>query len=470
MQATSVGRVGVAVESILSALTKTDDRPLIDMVEIKALFLQHGANSLCLFSADLGGLNRADAFQLRETTAKSLGIPLSAVHIATTHTHAAGGLGNYKIDILSEIAAKAAKQARDQACAVNTVGFLDVDTQGHFNINRRTRTGNLGVWCLMQSAGCHDDGKVVDGTEWVRKKMLQAGAREDDLHLIKGPFLADRPADTTLSCLLFKDGEGTSVAAVVRFTAHAVICSGGYWKPNISRDYPGALCDRLTAAWGCPVLFLQGPAADHRPRHVDVGPEECKRIGHGLADTLLQAQSSMQFFPFDKLHAEQAELPADIRSEVPVTREEADESWQAARKKLAETEHGSLEALWERRKNADIEKFWSTVVKSPGFLNYLTPAERRNRQAFLPLSLLQIGPVSLLQFPGEISGSLLMDLAGSHPSPLIVTSYTDGNVGYMLSPEDFAEGGYETSSTLLAPTTAGRLKDLGRKLLRKIAP
>lgn len=463
-------RAGAGAAEILSAIqiSEPEKYTRLDTPEIKAFFLQHGKTALCLLSADLCVLNRVQAAAVRQAAAEALGLPLEAAHVAVTHTHAPGaGAGcPIQLDRLAAAAAAAARQARQQARPAAKVGYLGVDTGGRFNINRRTRTGNLGVWCLMQSAGCQDNGRAVDGTQWVRDKMRQAGANAEELDLIEGPFVADRPADTRLDLLLLEDAAGQPIAGLARFAAHPVICSNGYWRPNVSRDYPGALCDALSASLSCPILFTQGPTADQRPRHRDVGPEECARIGRGLADALLDNLSHLRRWPFDRLHCARQEITAAVRAEVPATAAEAESQWQESLRQLAAAGHNSVIALLERKRLVEREKFYQKLVRLPFFLDYLTPEERQSRQARLPVSLVQIGPVRLLQFPGELAATAAQDLAAPDGAPVIVTSYTDGVAGYLLPPADFAEGGYETTSALLAPETALQLRAAGLHLLK----
>lgn len=463
-------RAGAGAAEILPAIqiNDTDKYTCLDTPEIKALFLQHGQTAVCLLSADLCVLNRVQAAAVRRAAAEALSLPQEAVHIGVTHTHAPGAGAGCPIHLgrLSAAAAAAARQARQQSRPAAQVGYLSVDTGGRFNINRRTRTGNLGVWCLMQSAGCKDDGHAVDGAQWVRDKMQQGGANAAELDLIEGPFLADRPADTRLDLLLLEDAAGKPIAGLARFAAHAVICSTGYWKPNISRDYPGALCDTLSAALGCPILFAQGPSADQRPRHRDVGTEECARIGRGLSGALLDNLTSMRRWPFDRLHCIQREITAAVRTEVPLTAAEAEPHWQESSRKLAAAGHNSVIALLERKRLLEREKFHQKLARLPFFLDYLAPEERRTLQARLSVSLVQIGTIRLLLFPGELAATAVQDMAAPEGAPVIVTSYTDGVAGYLLPPADFAEGGYETTSALLAPETALQLRAAGLHLLK----
>ncbi len=171
-------------------------------------------------------------------------------------------------------------------------------------------------------------------------------------------------------------------------------------------------------------------------------------------------------YPFDRLHCTQQEITAAVRAEVPATAAEAEPLWQESSRKLAAAGHNSIIALLERKRLLEREKFYQKLARLPFFLDYLAPEERQSRKAGLPVSLVQIGPVRLLQFPGELAATAVQNMAAPDGAPVIVTTYTDGVAGYLLPPGDFAEGGYETTSALLAPETALQLRAAGLHLLK----
>lgn len=340
--------------------------------------------------------------------------------------------------------------------------------EGVWNINRRTGTGELGTWCLMQSRGCADNGKVVDGTEWVREKMRQSGADERELALIQGQYLANRPVDGDLDIILFKRQGIGYAGGIVRFTAHAVICSGGYWHPNLGRDYPGRMCDLLSDAFGCPILFAQGPAADHRTRHHSCGLTERNRIAEGLAGEILKRRTNMRRFACDKIEYSQTVVDCPLRPDLPLSQSEAKAELVKVLERKAHLRSGTLNDLRLRKELSELEKHYDQLANMDFFWNYVQPIEHARKQAALPVSLWGIpGGFRVLQFPGELAAAALSDFPRAIDGniPLVITSYTDGVAGYILPDCFFKEGGYETISALFAPETVTCLTKAAISLL-----
>lgn len=439
----------------------------VDEQEIKALYLRIGGRAVCLLSADLCVIRRAHTAQVTAAAAAVLGLPSSHVHLYVTHTHAPGSLKPYHLDRLIQRAGTAAREAKTVARGVQQAAYVSVDTKSQFNLNRRTQSDELGTWCLMQSKGCRDDGTVVDGTEWVRMKMKEAGVSPEDLRLIQGPYRADRPCDMDLQMVLFPAVTGGYAGGLVRFTGHAVTCSSGYWKPNVGRDYPGVLCDRLAAAFGCPMLFIQGPAADHRCRHHAVGLAERDRIGNGLADALIAGLPQARRFPLTDLGVAVESVTCGVRSDLPASRVEAKIRLQAVQEELAGLHGGTLASLRERKRLEEQRWFYNKLANVDGFLEYLDPDEIRTGAVALPVSVMRIGKLRLVNFPGELFSTAVAGLKTGHPDPVLVCSYADGVAGYLLPPADFQEGGYEATSALVAPDTVPRLREAALRLLEQ---
>lgn len=440
----------------------------LDEPEIKALYLQISGQAIVLLAVDFCVIRRAHSARVTDAVAAALDLPRQHVHLYVTHTHAPGSLKPYDLDALIGLAKSVACEARVSARGVCEAFYLNIDTQSRFNLNRRTVSDELGTWCLMQSVGCRDNGVVVDGAEWVRLKMAQAGASEADLSLIRGPYPANRVCDADLQLVLFGKSEQGYAGGIVRFTAHAVICSSGYWKPNVSRDYPGVLCDRLEAEFGCPILFLQGPTGDHRSRHTAVGLSERDRIGNGLADALLNALPQGSRMPLTVLRVESAAAVCRLRGDICASHDEACGMLARLEEDLRALRGGTLESLRERKRLEEQRWFYNKLVNVPDFLGYLEPKEIRAGMVKLPVSVLRLGDIRMVNLPGELVSTLACGLKDGRSDPVVIAGYADGVTGYILPPDDFNEGGYEATSALVAPESTGCLRDIARQLLARV--
>lgn len=464
------GKVGTGVEiitmALLLAVPAFNERELVDELRVTALYSEQNGQAVCLLSYDICEISATQAIQLKRAVADELGMNPDAVHIFCTHTHSSSAEHDHDMPTLEAKSKAAARKACDTAAPVKEVQFLRVDTGKKYNINRRTQPGPLGTWCLMQSRGCVDDGKAVEGTGWVRERMKSYGVDEETLASIKGPFLATRPNDPFLDLVLFPRADVGYAGALVRFTGHPVVCSAGYWRPNLGRDYPGVLCDRLNAALGCNVLFLQGPCGDHRARHRDVGIAERNRIADGLAQELITRMDSHQRFPFDTLTNDRVSVPCPLIERFPNSLADLEQRRQAAITKRKELARGP-EYLKQYKDLSEELGFYANAQQVFEKGTYLRSDEVKNRYGDIEISHVRFGNVHLLNFEGELFSNIVSGMENAAGGPTVVTSFADGVTGYLAPPTDVAEGGYEPTWALFDPQSIAGLRDAAMKLLER---
>jgi len=457
--------IEIITEALIIARPEWRERDVVDDLRVTALYAELGGESVCLLSYDICELSRGQAARLKHAVSQELDTtPPDRVHVFCSHTHSSSCENDHDMAFLESKSSQAARKARDAAERVQTVEFLRVDTGCKYAINRRTLDGPLGTWCLMQSQGCVDNGEFVDGTAWVRDRMGGYGATPDELAGISGPLPATRKNDPYLDLVLFPKADGGYAAGLVRFTAHAVICSAGYWRPNLGRDYPGQLCDRLGQEFGCPILFLQGPCGDHRPRHRAVGIEERDRIANGLAKELIDRRGALQAFPFDRLLNAAASVPCPLAEDFPLTPADAQEKIDQARERLSALPHGAR-YLKTRKELAERIAFLNHARLALSGRAYLAPDEIAQREARLDVSCVGFGNVHILSFPGELFSTVSMGLENDAAGPTVVASFADGVTGYLMPPEDRAEGGYERTWALFAPEAVAGLRGAAKEML-----
>jgi hypothetical protein len=466
----SRGRVGSHAKAITEALLTArpkwrTERELVDDLLVTALYAEHGDQTVCLLAYDVCEIPRDEAICLKKAVGERLGIRPDHVHVFCSHTHSSSmNRSEHDLPMVMDLSAQAAANAREAARDVSAVDFLRVDTQGQYSINRRTKTGHPGAWCLMQSQGCSDDGTHVDGTDWAKGRLRQYGATEEAISGLEGPFLATGDIDPYLDLVLFPSEAGGYAGGLVRFTAHAVICSAGYWKPNLGRDFPGQLCDRLAEKFGCPILFLQGPCANHRPRHREVGLEERDRIGRGLAEELIQKADQLRRFPFDRLGNAEQTLSMPLSRHFPASQEVAAQQIQEAESRLNALPQ-TADSLAERKRLAEEISFCRNCLAVLDGKSYLTPKEAADRQTSFTLSHVQFGDVHLLNYPGELFATVTTGMENATGGPIVVTSFADGVTGYLMEEKERVKGGYESTWALFSPECISGLRDAGLALL-----
>src|SRR5690606_9874850 len=100
-------------------------------------------------------------------------------------------------------------------------------------------------------------------------------------------LMAEGPGDDSVHVFWFEDEDGQLLAAMVQFTAHAIVMNGTSYA---SADYPGVIRQTIPQVFGeevC-VAFLQGAAGNVCPFDVTIeghgsGPVWRQRIGRAIA-------------------------------------------------------------------------------------------------------------------------------------------------------------------------------------------
>ncbi|MBN2314993.1 MAG: hypothetical protein JXM79_13760 [Sedimentisphaerales bacterium] len=439
---------------------------VVDDLRVTALYVTLQETSVCLLSYDLCEITRDEVLLLKRAVAEELKIERDCIHIFCTHNHSSSGVGGHDMDYLTARSRQVAALARESAVESPEIDFLRVDTGSKYNINRRTRHGDLGTWCLMQSRDCTDDGDRVDGTEWVRQKMIRYGATPEDVAAIKGPFVADRKNDPFLDLVLFRKADGRYAGGFVRFTAHPVVCSAGYWRRNIGRDYPGVLCDCLSREFDCPILFLQGPCGDHRSRHQDVGLEERDRVAKGLANELIKQRGEAKKFRFQRLKNTVMTVPCAVRPDFPASIQDGQKEVARLRQRLDSLKQDQ-DSLKKRKEITERMAFYGNAMQVLKGLSYLLPGEAARKSADFEISDVEFGDIHLLNFPGELFSTVCSGLYTTAEGPVVVTSFADGVSGYLLPIDDFKQGGYEWTWALFTPESMTQMRRTALKILRQ---
>ena len=395
-------------------------------------------------------------------------MPVKAVWLAVSHTHSAFMPDEIEMASLRDVVVRTAAAARDaQAARADRVGLAWADTADTFVLNRRADAPNgLGRFSVYQCIDCTDDGNFVDGSGWMRTRLKQDGATAEELAELHGPAPLARPCDGRLQLLLLADGN-KPVAGIVRFSAHAVVLSSGYYKPHFSRDYCGALVDRLQEQWGCPMLFLQGFCGDQRPRHRECTPAERDRIGVGLANLMAPNSTPVRWADLDRVEIRRRIVRCETLPGLAGDMANLAARITEAQAQLAAVAHG-VEHLAERKRRAErLRQLRSTLRGFVGELEYLTADEVAAGAADLEVAALDIGPWTLIAMPGEMCSGVSLTLQAELGDNVVLGNYVNGTACYFLDEDDMSFGGYEACTSLFAPRCVEDLIQAGRDVARR---
>jgi neutral ceramidase len=194
---------------------------------------------------------------------------------------------------------------------------------------------------------------------------------------------------------------------------------------RLSPDYPGAARQRVEALRGGVALFLAGPLGDQNPVTSDPPPQGAYTLGARLGDRVAAIADAITPDPDAPLAfaTDAFELPpVDVR------------------------------------------------IRCAGIL--LGPIFHRSATRLLPdrarLDALRLGPLRLLASPFELGVEVAQALHERQEAPLAVVAHAGAWLGYLLMPDDYAQGGYEACLGFHGPGMAPRFVDEALSVLRRL--
>ncbi|MDB4895202.1 MAG: hypothetical protein JWN15_1464, partial [Firmicutes bacterium] len=216
-------------------------------LEVNVLYLSDGDCGALLVTLDLLAVDRAWVTGLRRLLQRQLLLRPEAIFVAASHTHA-GPAGFRRAGAQQRLTADRRRSLRRAILALT----LEAAEEAAANMTRAVIT--IGS-------------RAVAGV---------AANRRDP----------EGPADRTLTALWVRSCTGQRIAALWHFACHPTVL--GAENVRLSPDLPGIVRRRLRETIGhdCPVLYLNGAAADVSTRFTrrGAGADELERLGGLLAD------------------------------------------------------------------------------------------------------------------------------------------------------------------------------------------
>ena len=364
-----------------------------DDLHANAAAFGYGKPSALLLSMDICSIRTDLRDRLAAEIAKVIPIPAENIIIASIHTHSGPcvtftpgwGVSNdsYIDEILLPMTVAAAKEAYDSAVeALLGVGT----TQSLAGINRRQ---------LMP------DGRASLG---------------------QNPYGCFDPEMTVLA---FVDKEKKPILNIVHYGCHGTASGAG---PEISRDWPGYMIDRLEAQTGALSFFINGAEGDVGPRLSNgrtVGTiEMAAEVGGMAAMDAMRAYRSIKEYRTVEFSVINGEISVPYK---PFPKKEEIEA------ELAEIESGEIVGTAIILQNTCKErlKVWERGEEIPEKWTF-------------PQVLFRFNSVVLVPFPFEVFSEITVRLRQYSPfGHTLSMCNANGALAYLPSKEQIARGGYE---------------------------
>ncbi|HEU4758576.1 MAG TPA: neutral/alkaline non-lysosomal ceramidase N-terminal domain-containing protein [Dehalococcoidia bacterium] len=384
-----------------------------DPLFARALVLSHGGTTLALVALDLVGMANSHIARIRRPAARRLGLPERSVLVACTHSHASPDLQGLW-------------------------GGVSPDYAAH--IRRRA------VNALVQAA---------DGLREVTLRAATVPAKGRSINRRGWP-----ETDEALTVLQVRDRHKNAVATLVNFAAHPTVTQAE--NRLISRDFPGALVDRLEAELGGLALFVNADQGDANP-NVSGDFGVAQSYGDELAGDAVRALKKAQdISPPLQVLSRDVDIPlANPRLRLPPPL--VLQGFLAAVRGLA----GPGALRWLAGRYAQQDRAF--VFAGMGLLAEHPVSVRDGRLVLRTrASRLRVGgELAGLAAPGEVLTHLGTALRARLNAPAtLFLGLTNDTLGYFIPPDEWMtgrNGNYEESVSLgplAAPTLERAVEDL----------
>jgi hypothetical protein len=265
------------------------------------------------------------------------------------------------------------------------------------------------------------------------------------------------PTDPSVPVVLLADEHARPIAVLYSYACHPVTLREN--NLLISADYPGVASRLIERTFpGAVALFANGCCGDQDPLHTFWGSfERTEQAGQIVGGEVIQVAARLlahQQFESDPTLAQAAR-----RIPVPVMALPD----RAGAEELVRTQEQFLAGIRERKTQQEgtlfprnepfhsmISELYPTEGLAEFYLNWakhiqsLVERETPPPTSYAEIQAMRIGSLIVASLPGEIFVELGFRIKTAlADSPVLVSSYTNGNVGYVPTRSAYPEGGYE---------------------------
>jgi hypothetical protein len=414
---------------------------IADPLYARIVYLEDDDDRVLLIAVDWEGLLRTAHDAVREAVSGSTGLPMERIVVNASHTHNAMWTNLDTEALLAEWGYHLVDRQYFHS-AVETIAAAAVRAIASKQPAR-----------LSAGSGVLRDFSVNHRTVYVKP--------EDRARFNRDRRYPIGITDPTLGLVRIDDRNGTPIAVLHVFAAHAVVSAG---PGVISGDYPGAAMRAVEKQLGgeTVALFLQGCGGNLSPvpRLVGQSPAAVERAGRIFAERAAQIlESSMRPLTTEgfAFGVRQVKLPL-----VPLNG------------------FGSLEALeqafidaattYQARRAQGLRGRYEPMV---ALADRLTLARNVEAWSRYEISALRFGSrLSMVFLPGEAFIEQALELRERIGTEYVfVAAYNDSTPVYIPNPVAFEEGGYEVGPWCYStPETGKVMVEAALELARSLEP
>jgi len=262
------------------------------------------------------------------------------------------------------------------------------------------------------------------------------------------------PIDHTLGVIRFDALDGTPVAQIVNFACHPDTVGG----TEYCADYPGELCRLQTEHYGSNFVTVYLNGASGNVNHINA--EWYKAPGFVLQKGTYHMLAMGKTLSDDVL-----ELHARMESREYVSLAAISNTYRAARRQPTEKD-----LAWAKEILADRE----ACIEDKTYARELTDLYKHPKKfANVEIQALVIGNCAIATLPCEAYADIALEIRKHSPyEKMMISSLTNGTVGYVVTEPAFSAGVYESRlskyNSFLTPADADEMAGRVVALLKKL--
>ncbi|MBE6884476.1 MAG: hypothetical protein E7487_07705 [Ruminococcaceae bacterium] len=364
---------------------------ILDNLTVTALALEAGDTRSLLLSITTTVIDYEITFAIRDAVKAATGYDTYEINVCAWQIHSGPatqtcwGWGDANRDFCYGILAPRCAEAA--VAAIADLGDVEV-----------------GVGITQSDVGCN------------RRQVFEDGS----VGLGQNPWGA---YDPTMTAIRFMR-DGKPYANIIHYGAHPTAIGK---TPDVTRDWPGIMVDRVESVIGGTTLYLNGAVGDVGPRPGEgtttSNVEGMREVGYrAAADAIRACRSVKQFAPTDlEVIIEDIAIPYRPLADRATAAANMEEAAKHRGPGLGEAEY----VYWQKV----MEEYDNNRVTSCG----------THRQ-----TITRIGNVAIVPFPGEPFAEIVLRLRNYSPiQHTLSTSTSNGSIGYIATRDSLHRGGYE---------------------------
>ncbi|QDT49542.1 Neutral/alkaline non-lysosomal ceramidase [Symmachiella dynata] len=390
-----------------------------DEIYARALVLDNGQTQVLIIGSDLINVSADITARVRENIARETGIPPQHILVSSTHNHSSP--------------------------SVNRPGQIDDPNEksAAFFVERFTKVGLDAFKNRVPARAGFHAGELKGAT---RNRQ-----QRNDL------------VDTQVGVLRVEEREGRkTIATLFNFTGHPVIIGSN--NLLLSGEYPGAAERAVENMLGGVAIFTQGAAGDVTVHRSGDPFMEIERLGRTVAGEVIKASGFIRGEEEIELAGATTTLNLAAR-QIP----SLDETQAAIQSAEAE-----LKAVEDTAANKELREAIRNRLRlysmNERFAKGLADGSLKMPEQYqAEVQVLQIGDLVIVSIPGEIFVEYALELRQRIKQLLdksmVLAGYSNGYLGYIVTPRAAVTGGYEASISRVRPNAGRQMTEAAMELV-----